>query len=199
MPLRWLREPESWSVPDGSPLLVAAGPFTDWFVDPQRSAEPRLNAPALLGVSTGDFLLSARVTVDFAGTFDAGVLVVYEGDRAWGKLCFEYSPQREPMVVSVVTRRVSDDCNSFVVDGTRSGFASRGSVRRSRSTPRPTAAMELHSPLRARGRTPSPRSASPRSRRRATAVPSSSSGSRTRRYASVICGAASKDGACRRR
>ena len=117
MPLRWLRKPQSWSVPDGASLLVAAGPRTDWFVDPQRSAEPKLNAPALLGGSSGDFLLSARVTVDFAGTYDAGVLVVYESDDVWAKLCFEYSPQREPMVVSVVTRGVSDDCNSFVVDG----------------------------------------------------------------------------------
>ena len=118
MPLRWLRPPESWSVPDDGSLLVAAGPQTDWFVDPQRSAEPKLNAPALLGGASGDFLLSARVTVDFAGTYDAGVLVVHESDRLWGKLCFEFSPQREPMVVSVVTRDVSDDCNSFVVDGT---------------------------------------------------------------------------------
>ena len=31
--------------------------------------------------------------------------------------CFEYSPDGEPMVVSVVTRGVSDDCNSTVVDG----------------------------------------------------------------------------------
>lgn len=118
MPLRWLREPTSWSVPDGVSLRVAAGPRTDWFVDPQRSSEPTLNAPALLGGATGDFLLSARVTVDFAGTYDAGVLVVYESDDLWAKLCFEYSPRREPMVVSVVTRGVSDDCNSFVVDGT---------------------------------------------------------------------------------
>jgi uncharacterized protein len=117
MPLRWLREPQSWSVPDGASLQVAAGPRTDWFVDPQRSSEPKLNAPALLGRSSGDFLLSARVTVDFAGTYDAGVLVVHESDDIWAKLCFEYSPQREPMVVSVVTRGVSDDCNSFVVDG----------------------------------------------------------------------------------
>ena len=106
MPLRWLRKPQWWSAPDGASLLVAAGPRTDWFVDPQRSAEPKLNAPALLGGSSGDFLLSAKVTVDFAGTYDV-----------WAKLCFEYSPQREPMVVSVVTRGVSDDCNSFVVDG----------------------------------------------------------------------------------
>jgi regulation of enolase protein 1 (concanavalin A-like superfamily) len=101
---------------DRASLLAVAGPRTDWFVDPQRAGEPKLNAPALLGGSSGDFLLSARVTVDFAGTYDAGVLVVYESDEVWSKLCFEYSPQREPMVVSVVTRGVSDDCNSFVVD-----------------------------------------------------------------------------------
>jgi uncharacterized protein len=106
----------SCAVPDGASLRVTAGPRTDWFVDPQRSDEPKLNAPALVGDPSGDFLLSARVTVDFAATYDAGVLCLYAGDDAWAKLCFEYSPQREPMVVSVVTRVVSDDCNSFVVD-----------------------------------------------------------------------------------
>ena len=116
MPLRWLTEPQSWSVPDDSSLLVTAGPRTDWFADPQLSAEPTLNAPALVGDPSGDFLLRARVTVDFAATFDAGVLVLYESDGVWAKLCFEYSPQREPMVASVVTRGLSDDCNSFVVD-----------------------------------------------------------------------------------
>ncbi len=117
MPLRWLVEPESWSVPDGTSLTLAAGARTDWFSDPRRSAEPTLNAPALVGDPTGDYLLSARVTVGFAGTFDAGVLMLHAGERSWAKLCFEYSPEREPMVVSVVTRGVSDDCNSFVVDG----------------------------------------------------------------------------------
>jgi regulation of enolase protein 1 (concanavalin A-like superfamily) len=57
------------------------------------------------------------MTVDFAAAYDAGVLVLYERDDLWAKLCFELSPQGEPMVVSVVTRGVSDDCNSFVVDG----------------------------------------------------------------------------------
>lgn len=116
MPLQWLREPQSWSAPDGASLRIAAGPHTDWFTDPQQLAEPKLNAPALVGSASGDFLLSARLTVDFAKTYDAGVLVVYASDSVWAKLCFEYSPQREPMVVSVVTKGVSDDCNSFVVD-----------------------------------------------------------------------------------
>ena len=117
MPLRWLVKPESWSVPDGTSLVVAAGPSTDWFADPQRGPEPSLNAPALVGDASGDYLLSARVTVGFAGTFDAGVLMLHANERSWAKLCFEYSPDGEPMVVSVVTREVSDDCNSVVVDG----------------------------------------------------------------------------------
>ena len=33
----------------------------------------------------------------------------------WAKLCFEYSPQGEAMVVSVVTNGFSDDCNSTLV------------------------------------------------------------------------------------
>src|SRR5437764_9627418 len=43
--------------------------------------------------------------------------MLWKDDRTWAKLCFEYSPQGEPMVVSVVTRGVSDDCNSVVVKG----------------------------------------------------------------------------------
>ena len=178
MPLRWLTEPQSWSIPDATSLLVDAGPRTDWFVDPQLSAEPTLNAPALVGDPSGDFLLSARVTVDFAATYDAGVLALYASDRIWAKLCFEYSPQREPMVVSVVTRGVSDDCNSFVVDGPRSGFESRASDRRSRSTRRPTASGGASSATSRSRPAPSRRSGSPPSRRRAKGAPSRSSRSR---------------------
>jgi regulation of enolase protein 1 (concanavalin A-like superfamily) len=116
LPLRWETTPTSWNIVDQAALMITAGARTDLFVDPQGTAET-LNAPRLLADVTGDFLLSARVTVGFASTYDAGVLLLYVGEREWGKLCFEYSPQRQPMVVSVVTHGVSDDCNSFVVDG----------------------------------------------------------------------------------
>ena len=117
MPLRWLRNPRRWSVAEGAALAIEAGARTDWFIDPRGTAEPKLDAPTLVGDVTGDFLLSARVTVDFAATYDAGVLVLYANEDLWAKLCFEYSPQHEPMVVSVVTKDLSDDCNSFVVEG----------------------------------------------------------------------------------
>ena len=46
------------------------------------------------------------------------MLLIHGGDRSWAKLCFEYSPQGQPMVVSVVTRGVSDDANSMPIDAT---------------------------------------------------------------------------------
>ncbi|HEY2541536.1 MAG TPA: DUF1349 domain-containing protein [Gaiellaceae bacterium] len=95
-------------------MRLDAGPRTDLFVDPQ-GADPILNAPRSLSRAEGVFQLSARVQVDFAATFDAGVLLVWFDERTWAKLCLEYSPEHEPMVVSVVTRERSDDCNSFVV------------------------------------------------------------------------------------
>jgi hypothetical protein len=101
----------------GDTLHVVAGPRSDWFVDP-GGREPRMNAPGLVGAAAdGDFLFSARVAVEFDASFDAGVLVLWRDERTWAKLCFEVSPEGRPMVVSVVTRGVSDDANAFVVDG----------------------------------------------------------------------------------
>jgi uncharacterized protein len=117
MPLAWQGSPARWDIASGGELVIEAGAKSDWFIDPEGALEPRLDAPALLGDATGDFIVSARVRVEFAASFDAGVLVLYADDRRWGKLCFEWSPDGEPMVVSVVTRGVSDDCNSMVVDG----------------------------------------------------------------------------------
>ena len=78
----------------------------------------------------GDFTLAAEVSVKFASMYDAGVLVLHAGERRWAKLCFEYSPQLVPTAVTVVTRELSDDSNSFEVSGgtlwlriTRSGGA----------------------------------------------------------------------------
>jgi regulation of enolase protein 1 (concanavalin A-like superfamily) len=112
--LHWLTEPAGRLV-EHDTLAITAGANTDWFIDPSGSA-PLLNAPALAGSTDGDFSLGARVGVQFASAFDAGALVLFGGERVWAKLCFECSPQLEPMVVSVVTRDVSDDCNSFAVD-----------------------------------------------------------------------------------
>jgi uncharacterized protein len=101
-------------------VTVSASAHTDIFIDPRNGsmaeAECTLNAATLLGVPpAGDFQFSARVSVDFAATYDAGVLLLWADERRWAKLCFEFSPAGEPMIVSVVCRGVSDDANAFVV------------------------------------------------------------------------------------
>jgi uncharacterized protein len=115
-----------WRVDEAAgSVTVLAQPRTDIFIDPVSgsagasaalNAESMLNAATLLGdVPEGDFQFSARVTVGFASAFDAGVLLIWLDERHWGKLCFEFSPAGEPMVVSVVCRGVSDDANAFTV------------------------------------------------------------------------------------
>ncbi|GAB4122888.1 MAG: DUF1349 domain-containing protein [Roseiflexaceae bacterium] len=113
-PLEWVVTPVSWDL-DAGRLQITAGPLTDLFISPQGDAQT-LNAPRLLGPISGDFQLSTRVTVDFRSTFDAGTLLVWRDEHTWAKFCFEYSPDREPMVVSVVTRSYSDDANGFSID-----------------------------------------------------------------------------------
>jgi uncharacterized protein len=90
-------------------LTLTGEARSDLFVDPFSGSIDRPDAGYLLGVPPpGDFTLSARVTVPFGSMFDAGVLLVHAGPERFAKACFEFSPQRRPMAVSVVTRGVSD-------------------------------------------------------------------------------------------
>jgi regulation of enolase protein 1 (concanavalin A-like superfamily) len=112
--LSWLGPPPSAAEIGASSIAFSAGPRTDLFADP-AGGEPKTDAPLLLGRPTGDFQLQARVSAPLAATFDAAGLVVWASSTAWGKLEVEYSPQGEAMIVSVVTRGVSDDSNAFTL------------------------------------------------------------------------------------
>lgn len=115
--LHWQYQPLDQQVGPGNCLVVTAGEKTNWFIDPAGTRQED-NAPGVLFTPPDPaFLFSAKVCVDFASTFDAGVLQLRSRADLWAKLCFEYSPQDEPMIVSVVTRGVSDDCNSVVIEG----------------------------------------------------------------------------------
>jgi regulation of enolase protein 1 (concanavalin A-like superfamily) len=114
-PLRWMNDAVAWSVMGADGLTITAGPRTDLFTDPGGDYRTA-NAPALLGRIDGDFMLSARVRLDLASTFDAGALVLHADAEHWAKLALERSPQGDATIVSVVTRGVSDDCNSFAVE-----------------------------------------------------------------------------------
>ena len=100
-------------------LILRAAARTDMFLDPAGTDPGSVpDAGRFVGLPpAGDFTLAAQVRVEFASMYDAGVLLLHARERHWAKLCFEYSPQRQPTAVTVVTRGTSDDCNSFEVDG----------------------------------------------------------------------------------
>lgn len=115
-------KPGQWGVEGDDVVAGIAPPLTDLFVDPggdaMESAQTASSAPRLTGSAVQEsFQFAARVTVDFRALFDAGALIVSVDSQNWAKLCFEYGPARQPLIVSVVTRDVSDDANSFFVDG----------------------------------------------------------------------------------
>jgi uncharacterized protein len=110
----WLVTPPRWSNPNPSELTLEAPARTDFFADPAGAAV-KGDAPAWLTPIAAPATLRACVRPDFRDTFDAGVLMLYQTPTVWAKLCFERSPDGRPMVVSVVTRGMSDDANSSVV------------------------------------------------------------------------------------
>ena len=115
----------------GGMLTLTSGPSSDLFIDPGGEEGARPDGGRLTGLpGDRDFTFSARVSVEFGSVFDAGVLLLHLSERRWAKLCYELSPQRRPTAVTVVTRSISDDSNSFETAGgplwlriTRSGRA----------------------------------------------------------------------------
>jgi regulation of enolase protein 1 (concanavalin A-like superfamily) len=114
-PLTWSNEPGQAEQPEPGTLKLIAAAGSDWTND--AFGGPQQHAATSLGFTPDrDFSLSARAHVQHPRTtFDAAVLAIW-GDRDhWAKLCFEFSPQGQAMVVSVVTNGYSDDCNSTIV------------------------------------------------------------------------------------
>ena len=102
----------------GGTLTLTSGPKSDLFIDPAGDEGARPDAGRWTGLpGDSDFTLTARVTVGFAAAFDAGVMVLYLSERRFAKLCYEFSPQRKPTAVTVVTHGTSDDSNSFETGG----------------------------------------------------------------------------------
>jgi len=115
--LSWVNSPLKWKY-ELKKLTIWAGEKTDLFADPQHEYTV-MNSPKAVFRPDETFLLSGKAEVNFKTDYDAAVLVLYAGDDAWAKLCFEYSPQKKPYVVSVVNNGLSDDCNHIPINGNK--------------------------------------------------------------------------------
>ncbi len=114
--LHWKNQPADWNLGTADELTIVSARKTNWFVNPLHGRVED-NLPLLLFKPDEEFVLTAKVKVGFKASWDAGGLVVRSSDEVWGKFCFESSVKKEPMVVSVVTHKYSDDCNSMVIAG----------------------------------------------------------------------------------
>jgi regulation of enolase protein 1 (concanavalin A-like superfamily) len=114
--LSWQNKPGDWHIDDKKVLTISSNAKSDWFVDPFDGTVAN-TAPILLFTPSADYVLSTRVTVNFATKWDAGALMLWGDDHHWAKLSFEFSPDGKPTLVTVVTRGLSDDCNSVHVAG----------------------------------------------------------------------------------
>lgn len=118
---KWVNE-SSAEYKDGV-LTVYAPAQTDYFNSPVKEngffPNPVANASLYYTELTGDFVFKTKVALEYKNLYDAAALLVYENENVWAKLALENSdlPCRKPAVVSVVTNRISDDCNGPVMAG----------------------------------------------------------------------------------
>jgi regulation of enolase protein 1 (concanavalin A-like superfamily) len=108
--LFWDNAPESYSI-KGNDLAIVAGAKTDMFRDPNVTYNTD-NAPKLLFEGDDNFVLTASVEQAFASQWDGGAIVIKQDSLNWIKFCFEKDYTGARRVVSVVTKNISDDCNS---------------------------------------------------------------------------------------
>ncbi len=115
--LTWDNSPVKFNIQNDI-LTIVAGPKTDMFRDPNVTYNTD-NAPKLLFKADSDFVLSASVQHSFLNKWDGGAIVIIEDSLNWIKFCFEKDYTGAKRVVSVVTKDISDDCNSVEIKGNK--------------------------------------------------------------------------------
>ncbi len=116
-PLNWNNKPVSFSV-KGNTLTIVAGEKTDMFRDPNVTYNTD-NAPKLLFTPDDNFVLTTAIEHSFLNKWDGGAIVLIEDSLHWIKFCFEKDYTGAKRVVSVVTKDISDDCNSVEITGNK--------------------------------------------------------------------------------
>ena len=115
--LFWENRPLRYSIRTDT-LVIQAGEKTDMFRDPNVTYNTD-NAPKLMFQADENFVLTASIEHAFANQWDGGALVIWQDSLNWIKFCFEKDYTGARRVVSVVTKNISDDCNSVEIQGNK--------------------------------------------------------------------------------
>jgi uncharacterized protein len=106
---------------ENNKLIIEAGEKTDMFRDPNATYNTD-NAPKLLFLPDSNFVLMASITHSFANKWDGGAIVLKADSANWIKFCYEKDYTGARRVVSVVTKNISDDCNSVALTSNTAHF-----------------------------------------------------------------------------
>jgi hypothetical protein len=109
----WENKAEKFSA-NANEMVMVAGEKTDMFRDPNVTYNTD-NAPKLLFRPDSDFVLIASIEHSFSSKWDGGAIVLKQDSLNWIKFCFEKDYTGARRVVSVVTKNISDDCNSVEI------------------------------------------------------------------------------------
>jgi len=108
--LKWENKPNKYQF-NKSSITIYSGEKTDMFRDPNVSYNTD-NAPKLLFKADTNFIFSAAIEHAFKSKWDGGALVIKSDSLNWIKTCFEKDYTGARRIVTVVTKGISDDCNS---------------------------------------------------------------------------------------
>lgn len=89
-------------------------------------------SPRLLFTPEDEFILSAKISLEFFANWDAGDLIVYNDSLNWAKFCFERDFQGNTRVVSVVCKDYADDCNGMLIEGNEIYYKVAGKISSNR-------------------------------------------------------------------
>lgn len=115
--LKWENQPKEYAI-EKKTITIVAGEKTDMFRDPNVTYNTD-NAPKLLFTAAPDFVLTASIEHSFSNKWDGGAIVLKQDSLNWVKFCFERDYTGARRVVSVVTKNISDDCNSIEVNANK--------------------------------------------------------------------------------
>lgn len=118
--LKWENRPKEYAVNKTS-VMIASGEKTDMFRDPNVTYNTD-NAPKLLFEADSNFVITAAVEHAFLSKWDGGALVLKADSLNWVKCCFEKDYTGARRIVTVVTKGISDDCNSVEINNNKVYF-----------------------------------------------------------------------------
>lgn len=127
-PMHFENSPQDYKILGEDHISITAPENTDLYIS--SDGYYKINkSPRLIFRPDSDFILTAKIKVDFHTKWDAGVLILFNDPQHFVKFCLEKDFKGQIRVVSVVCNETADDCNSMPVVGNEICYRIIGSAR----------------------------------------------------------------------